>query len=158
MLMGCSSCGSSRKSRRGGVGATNDQIAVTQYTGPVGGYACNTAGGYSLVTPKGYMTPQCMTPAQLTQANASYDSAASAPVQNVATQPNTGTIVGTTPGQPANGAGGTDTSTAGVSNAPVLTNSNGDVMIGGVDATQFVENNWMWLAGGVAALLLLKEL
>lgn len=155
MLMGCSSCGSGQRSRRGGVGATNDQIAVTQYTGPVGGYACNSAGGYSLVTPKGYMTPQCMTSAQLVQANASYDATASTSVQNVAVQPNTGTAVGTTPGQPA---GGTGTSTAGVSNAPVLTNSNGDVMIGGVDATQFVENNWMWLAGGVVALLLLKGL
>lgn len=69
--------------RTNGLGALDAQIVPSQYTGPVGGFACNVAGGYSLVTPKGYMSAQCMTPDQLAQANAAFD-AAPAPVTYVA--------------------------------------------------------------------------
>jgi hypothetical protein len=36
---------------------------ATQYVGPVGGFACNAAGGYSLQKPSCYQTSQCMTAA-----------------------------------------------------------------------------------------------
>lgn len=83
-----------------GMGA-NAQLPATQYTGPVGGYACNEAGGYHLVTPKGYMTPQCMTAADLAAANASYDATPTGvlPTGPIGLQPNTSPG----PGVPAGG-------------------------------------------------------
>lgn len=136
-----------------GLGAANDQIAMSTYTGPVGGFACNTAGGYSLVMPSCYSAAVCMTPSQLAQANAqcsaapaqtavyvSNDPAGPPPVQQPTPAPTPTPIPNTTPLPPS----------------PTLVNANGDIVIGTFDATQFVETYWMWLAGGVAAILLLK--
>jgi hypothetical protein len=51
----------------------------------------------------------------------------------------------------------TGQTTAGVSNSAGLVNGNGDIIIGGFDASTFLANNWMYLAGGVVALVLLTR-
>lgn len=48
----------------------NLQIVPTQYTGPQGGYGCNTAGGYTLRRPPCWLTDQCMTDSDYAAATA----------------------------------------------------------------------------------------
>lgn len=48
----------------------NAQLQPSVYTGPIGGFSCNTAGGYKLVKPSCWMTQQCMTDADLAAAEA----------------------------------------------------------------------------------------
>ena len=104
------------------------------------GATCNTAGGYTLVTPKGYMTPQCMTAAQLTAANAQYDSAAAQPAIAVNSDP---LPIPTGPGVVVQGTPITSFAPATQSTA--------------FDPIAFAQANWMWLAGGAVALILLAK-
>lgn len=158
-----------------GIGATNDQIAPSQYTGPVGGYACNAAGGYTLVTPKGYMTPQCMTPDQLAQANASYDAAPTVvgvvtsgdPIMvlapntaptSIPSSPIPATIITAPPAQNAvaGSALGPANNALVNSGVPVMQTASGDLMLGSVDLSTLP--TWAYVSAGlVVALLLFRK-
>jgi len=53
----------------------NLQVTSTQYTGPVGGYSCNTAGGYSIRRPSCWLTDQCMSDSEYAAAQAACNGA-----------------------------------------------------------------------------------
>lgn len=131
--------------RTNGLGALDAQIVPSQYTGPVGGFACNVAGGYSLVTPKGYMSAQCMTPDQLAQANAAFD-AAPAPVTYVAP------ISAPAAGVPAQTGGGAPL--PGTAPIGALTSDASSVSSLASSALSWIQAN-PWMAAAIAGGVLL---
>lgn len=121
----------------------NAQIPASQYTGPVGGFSCNTAGGYSLRKPSCSQVSICMTDGDFAAAEA----ACSAPASSSPSLPVPLPPINPAPPYPSSPTGGTGGSTV-----PV----NSDIMFGTFDASAFVSQYKWWLAGGVGAIVLLS--
>lgn len=126
-------------------GMGNDQIPVSQYTGPVGGFSCNTAGGYALRKPSCSQVSICMTDGDFAAAEA----ACNAPVQPAP-------VITSSPSLPASPSPSLPSGGTFISPSSAVAST--DIMFGTFDASSFVGQYKWWLAGGVGAIVLLSVL